>query len=320
MAAEAFLRLLRYLRVTFLQDVVHWRQRLSKDFFLWQHPLFSDSEYLEFEVAARESTLSRSSHWDSQLRAALPRMVDTLDGRLGEQTAAIRSTKAEISKANTSLGRIEQKQDAQETLIAQLWIANRQLSEQLRTAVSASSQSHSFTITGVTAAPIPSISHPDAMGNLDTSSTSNTALTSEIDMASSAPPNSSPSDHNPSSSILPSNNMEAYAMSRSVANVEEAWREYTIGLNGKPSVRAMYEHKDRSRRRWDGETERHFYTQRRVIYRAVQAMATHRKISEPAAALALDLFRREADSKKILSLKDLVKIILDRLAEGRPLV
>ena len=65
--------------------------------------------YLEFEVAARESTLSRNSHWDSQLRAALPRMVDTLDKRLGEQTAAVQSMKAEISKSNTSFGCIEQK-------------------------------------------------------------------------------------------------------------------------------------------------------------------------------------------------------------------
>ena len=39
-APEAFLRLIRYLRLTFLQDVVHWRERLPKDFLIWEHPLF----------------------------------------------------------------------------------------------------------------------------------------------------------------------------------------------------------------------------------------------------------------------------------------
>ena len=45
-------------------------------------------------------------------------------------------------------------------------------------------------------------------------------------------------------------------MSGSVVSVAEAWLEYTGGLNGKPSVRNMYEHRDSTRRRWKDETER----------------------------------------------------------------
>ena len=93
-------------------------------------------------------------------------------------------------------------------------------------------------------------------------------------------------------------------MSRNVVTVSDAWREYTIGLNGKPPVKAMYV--DNQTRRFSSESERKYFTERRVIYTAVEAMAELRGISAAETAALFDSYRQTADPERVLSLKDLV--------------
>ena len=54
-------------------------------------------------MAARQSIIDRMTHRDIQMYEAMPHMMDTLDGRLGEQTSAIHATSAENKKANSTL-------------------------------------------------------------------------------------------------------------------------------------------------------------------------------------------------------------------------
>ena len=96
MAAEAFLRLLRCLRVTFLQDIIEWRQRLTESFFVWEHPLFSDPEFLGFETAARQIALDRVDSWDNRVKEAIPLMVDQVGGKLSGLNAEVKAGRREM--------------------------------------------------------------------------------------------------------------------------------------------------------------------------------------------------------------------------------
>ena len=64
-------------------------------------------------------------------------------------------------------------------------------------------------------------------------------------------------------------------MSRSVQTVTDLWREYTSGLNGRPSVKIMYESTE-----WlfGSTTDSKSYRWRKMIPDLVDRIATHRGV------------------------------------------
>ncbi|WWC90452.1 uncharacterized protein L201_005387 [Kwoniella dendrophila CBS 6074] len=91
-------------------------------------------------------------------------------------------------------------------------------------------------------------------------------------------------------------------MSRSVKSVTDLWREYTVGLNGQPSMRLMYEG---SKHIFVNDSERKFYDGRKKILESVKHIALVQGITEQQAASKVETLRQ----KDNLSLNKLISMI-----------
>ncbi|ODO08299.1 hypothetical protein L198_00022 [Cryptococcus wingfieldii CBS 7118] len=84
-----------------------------------------------------------------------------------------------------------------------------------------------------------------------------------------------PSSDTPLSSFSLSTPSQNFTMSREVKSVPDLWKEYTIGWDGQPAVRDIYEGNPRKRRRgkrFRDDSERKFYRRRKKVLEMVEAL------------------------------------------------
>ena len=65
-------------RKTFLQDAVQWRKKYPRHF-MWQHSLFSDPEFIEFEERALIASALAATYIPQEIRTTTPRLCDLWD-------------------------------------------------------------------------------------------------------------------------------------------------------------------------------------------------------------------------------------------------
>jgi Transcriptional activator of glycolytic enzymes len=93
-----------------------------------------------------------------------------------------------------------------------------------------------------------------------------------------------------------------YTLNRNFSTVTDVWREYSVGINGNPSVNSLEE---RYQTAWRDRKESRFFSSRSVLYREVEKIAANRGISCEEAAYVLEARRIELK----MSLDKLMKSI-----------
>ncbi|EIE80627.1 hypothetical protein RO3G_05332 [Rhizopus delemar RA 99-880] len=96
-------------------------------------------------------------------------------------------------------------------------------------------------------------------------------------------------------------------MSRSLISVTDVWREYSVGLAGKPSIKSMEEQYGADWGKVDNRTESRFFTRRLPLYKKIESLSNERGISCEEAAQFLE-FRRVSDK---LSINQMCKLVAD---------
>lgn len=99
-----------------------------------------------------------------------------------------------------------------------------------------------------------------------------------------------------------------FTMSREVKTVPDLWREYTVGLEGQPPVRSVYEGSEKKRKkgkRFKDDSERKFYRRRKRVLDLVETLIK-KGIPEDQAA------------KRVEKLREDRKVTLNKLGEIIP--
>ncbi|ODN72685.1 hypothetical protein L202_08124 [Cryptococcus amylolentus CBS 6039] len=99
-----------------------------------------------------------------------------------------------------------------------------------------------------------------------------------------------------------------FTMSREVKSVPDLWKEYTIGWDGQPAVRDIYEGNPRKRRRgkrFRDDSERKFYRRRKKVLEMVEALV-EKGVGEEEAV------------ERVERLRDRRKCTLNKLGEIIP--
>ncbi|EIE88996.1 hypothetical protein RO3G_13707 [Rhizopus delemar RA 99-880] len=121
------------------------------------------------------------------------------------------------------------------------------------------------------------------------------------------PSSSVPLSSIPSPSAANSRGLPSFKMSRSLISVTDVWREYSVGLAGKPSIKSMEEQYGADWRKVDNRTESRFFTRRLPLYKKIESLSNERGISCEEAAQFLE-FRRVSDK---LSINQMCKLVAD---------
>ena len=112
-------------------------------------------------------------------------------------------------------------------------------------------------------------------------------------------PNSTPCE----SDSCNSDTVPQYRMARGLRTIDEVWMEYDVGLLQAPSVKSL---EARHGAKWRSEVaERQFFSRRKVLYDAIEALACEQMV--PGAAVAHALEQRRRESKR--SLDSFIKLI-----------
>lgn len=99
--------------------------------------------------------------------------------------------------------------------------------------------------------------------------------------------------------------MPSYRLSRQVATVPDLWREWTVGLGGLPAIAAL----DATYgSRWRAQSERQYYSMRKVIIDEIIALAGNSLEDQEAVAAAVEALERQRVQGKA-SLDKLIKVI-----------
>lgn len=80
-------------------------------------------------------------------------------------------------------------------------------------------------------------------------------------------------------------------MSRQITTVIDAWREYSVGIGGRPSVKSQYEGANTAYRKND--TERKFYQRRMILITELKHLAEELSLPPEEVARLMDAKRRE---------------------------
>ena len=86
--------------------------------------------------------------------------------------------------------------------------------------------------------------------------------------------------------------MLQYKMNRNLVTVVDVWREYSVGVNGGPSIKHLEEtYNTKWRTQGQNRTESRFFNRRLNIYKEVQKLSTERGITCEEAAQFLECTR-----------------------------
>ena len=92
---------------------------------------------------------------------------------------------------------------------------------------------------------------------------------------------------------------------RQIESVVDLWREYSLGVDGRPSIKVMYENEDETWKRGN-DTERKFYDRRKVVLQLVEDLGEQRNIPNEEAAAHVEAYRLK---QKPSSLNHLAKLL-----------
>lgn len=108
--------------------------------------------------------------------------------------------------------------------------------------------------------------------------------------------------------LSPGSPNSGFTMSREIKTVPDLWREYTVGLEGQPPVRSVYEGSEKKRKkgkRFKDDSERKFYRRRKRVLDLVEVLIK-KGIPEGQAA------------KRVEKLREDRKVTLNKLGEIIP--
>ena len=289
LAAGGFLELLDKLRDVFLQDSVFVR-RSHPYHPIFRDPLFATAEYASFTTAV-EAAADTLRYEDPHL-VAIEKAILSVNERLRSMTSVIQTGQA-----------------AHATALAQVTGVLNELTSKLNDFLTGS---FSLTFTpgrsrilsgGYDPAGQPRRHTPPSPLDLNVRQPA-------VDLGGPLPPTPTVLDGR-----APAwhNTVPSYRLSRQVATVPDLWREWTVGLGGLPAVvqlDATYGS------RWRSQSERQYYSIRKVIIDEIIAIAGNSLDNEEAIAAAVEALERQRVREKA-SLDKLIKVIKEERKRRR---
>lgn len=274
-------------------------------YFLWQHPLFNDPEFLQFEQHARLQTAANVSNIDLRIRQVLPILTEHIGSHGAEvqrTQQVILSTIRDVARSqvkNTkSLGTIRnhtfQHQGLLQRVVESLQrplgtivIPPIQIRGQLadwNDAPVHAVDPYATLPPGLTTLP-PGLTVDPLQAQLSPSPDPDvTALPMQLDEQTPVLPASPPT-------VGPGveSNPVIFTLSRTIQTVVLLWLEYSVGLGNMPSSRSVYD--TGGTPKFSNDTERRFWGRRLPIIQAVKRLALDRQVSEEEAAVVLENYR-----------------------------
>jgi hypothetical protein len=272
LAAQGFLRLLQQFRIVLLQDSVIMRREFP-DHPLWTDPVFERDDYRAFMQDVELSLLEVEEPEEVRIRKTLPAVAERLSTLHQSLTRDINGwgvkTEEQLTQINAALGDLFGRRVALTLHSLSTAVQPAPATVAAATAVMASAVAPPPSTTSfhsVRTSPAPSAA---ALPRTDVS----VFLTQQPPSALAAVEDSPPQ----------------YVLSRTVQTVPQLWREWTVGLGGKPSVQGL---EDLYGRRWRlAHKETVLYGRRKVIIDEIRRLhATGMGIG--AAVESVELIRQ----------------------------
>ena len=272
LAAMGFTNLLFSLREVVLQDSVTLRKRFPRSP-VWGHRVFQHPAYAEF-TARMEGAIEVGvdDERPSKLTLLMQAMPEVAEG--------MRGLRGELRELKSTMSTMAEQMQAQS-------VRNAHIQRLL------SSSSLTLQIND----PLPSIPPPippSGAGHTPSLAASPTAAF-DLPVPLRLQPQQAPQD--PQDLQPPQEPQEPqepprYMMSRSAQSVERLWEEWTVGLNGQPSIRAL---DSRWGNRWRAGRQRElqFYSLRLEVIREIQRRAKAQRSSEEQAMVSLHLQQQQ---------------------------
>lgn len=260
LAATGFIRTLKELRTVILQDAVLLRKSHPNNY-LWDHPIFNLPAFKEYEHKLEEVMKVQLQPVEMKLRQAMPALLAHLQATNASTMSAIKELGMDNATVERRLAQLSQ--DLSKGL--QLWQAMLQ------------------------PGCLQVVFKPQ--GGVEAALASEGAGPSVPEPVQAAPSNKYSPYPVPTGSPAP------FAMSRKVASVIEAWREYDQGLGGRPSIRQMYE--EGGAKDWkSNDSERKFYDRRMILVKFIKQQAELRKLTPEDIADIMDGHRVQLAAKQ----------------------
>jgi hypothetical protein len=269
LAAMGLTDLLFYLREVILQDSVILRERFP-NCPIWNHPVFQHEAYEEFCVEVRNA-VGPSGEGErptklAMLTQAIPELTDYLRSSDARSEARGNELKAAVDEI-TKQQREQLQHNAQGAELLR-WLAQslaclpqQLLRPGLPGAVGGAAADSCYTSARSSLAPSLAPSPPDSSTN--------------------GPLAAAPAEGPPELLEPP-----CYRMCRSVKTVEALWHEWTVGLNGQPSVSAL-DSRWGSRWRAGRQAELQWYSLRLEVIKEIRRIAQMQRSSEQQAMRVL---------------------------------
>lgn len=277
LAARAFLRCLCELRKSFLQDAPHWR-KTHPSLYIFKNRLFQDPEYLAFERTALATTISNQSNYDVRLQVAMPILIDEMRGRDQANEQRLKELRLVLDQMEMAHAGSHETINAISCMVAKIQDA----------------LSRPLVIPGPLETLRLSTAHSSALSPVP------------FDQRTFAPISTAVSPSQPTTDDTPLPLMAPFQMDRNVTTVKDLWTEYTMGINGRASVRTQYEGGDQSWKR-SNDAERKFYTRRAPIWRLVQSLINERQLLPDEAVALVEKQRLKIPHKSLNALADWIK-------------
>jgi hypothetical protein len=281
LAAGGFLELLDKLRDVFLQDSVFVR-RSHPSHPLFRDALFASAEYAVFARAV-EAAADTIRHEDPHL-VAIEKAIPSVNEHLRSITSVIQTGQA-----------------AHTVALAQVTGALTELTGKLDDFLTGS---FSLTFTPGRSRILPQGYDPAGAPRRHTPPSPldlNVRQPPAVDLGGPAPLAPTAFDARAQTQAQ----APVYQLSRQVTTVPDLWREWTVGLGGLPSVAAL----DATYgSRWRLQSERQYYSMRKVIIDEVIALAGNRLDDQDALVTAVEALEQQRMREKA-SLDKLIKLI-----------
>jgi hypothetical protein len=280
LAAMGLIGLLFYLREVILQDSVLLRQRFPNSP-IWNHAVFQHKAYEQFSAHVQEVVGAGGDGERPTQLALLTQAIPELADSLRSIDARIEASNSELKAAIGGIAK-QQQRDAQGAELLQ-WLAHSLaclprpllLQQPLSSAPFGAGAAAAATIAGAS-----SSSYTSARASLAPS------LALSLPDGSSIDPLVATTAAAAQQQLLEPPEPLCYRMCRSVKTVEALWREWTVGLNGQPSISAL-DSRWGSRWRAGRQSELQWYSLRLEVIREIRRVARAQRSSEQQAMWAL---------------------------------
>jgi Centromere DNA-binding protein complex CBF3 subunit, domain 2/Transcriptional activator of glycolytic enzymes len=273
LAAMGVTDLLFYLREVILQDSVTLRKRFPRSP-VWSHPVFQHPAYSEF-AARMEAAVELV---DDEERPTKLTLLAQAMPELAEGLHCLRGGLRELQ--STVVGAVAEQMQAQSAR----WHAHTQ---QLLGSLMFRIDPSSYSCPPPSDGPVPVVVAAAAAASSSSGGSDTSTPPSLVPSLAPGPTASSPSSAGLSPAEPP-----RYTMCRSVKSVERLWQEWTVGLNGQPSVSAL-DSRWGSRWRSGRQRELQWYSLRLEVIREIRRRAKAQRSSEEQAMWSLHVQQQQ---------------------------